>query len=61
MAPCVPRSSIFAAYQVASISAITDIAPVKSIEPWKDSGKYVVNFSEPAETIGPIPLFKGVE
>lgn len=43
----------------APISVITHIAPLKSIEPWKDSRKYVVNFSEPAENIGPIPLVKG--
>lgn len=48
-----------AGYQVAPISAITHIAPVKSIEPWKDTGKVVVNFAEPAQEIGPIPLVKG--
>ena len=32
---------------------------MKSIEPWKDSGKYVVNFLHPAQPIGPIPLVKG--
>ncbi len=46
-------------YQVAPVSAITHVAPVKSIEPWKDTGKYVVNFSQPAEPIGPIKLVKG--
>ncbi|MXZ62171.1 MAG: hypothetical protein F4Y98_00785 [Chloroflexi bacterium] len=45
-----------AAYQVAPISAITHIAPVRSIEPWEDSGKYVVNFAEPARGIGPIAI-----
>lgn len=43
-----------AAYQIAPISAITHVAPVKSIEPWRDSGKFVVNFSAPAREIGPI-------
>jgi hypothetical protein len=38
---------------------ITHIAPVKSIEPWKDTGKFVVNFAEPAREIGPIELVKG--
>jgi hypothetical protein len=47
-----------AIYRVAPISAITHLAPVKSIEPWKDSGKYVINFAEPAKAIGPIPLVK---
>ena len=47
------RSQIkyIATYQVAPISAITHIAPVKSIEPWKDSGKLVVNFAEPARAL----------
>ena len=54
-----PQIKYIAAYQVAPIMAITHIAPVKSVEPWKDSGKYVVNFSEPAQAIGPIPLVKG--
>jgi len=54
-----PQIKYIAVYQVAPISSITHIAPVKSIEPWKDSGKYVVNFSEPAQAIGPIPLVKG--
>ncbi len=45
-----------AAYQVAPVSAITHIAPVKNIELWKDGPKYVLNFAEPAESIGPIKL-----
>jgi len=51
-----PQIKYIAAYQAKPISAITYIAPVKSIEPWKDTGKVVVNFSEPAEKIGPIAL-----
>jgi hypothetical protein len=54
-----PQIKHIAVYRVAPISAVTHIAPVKSIEPWKDSEKYVVNFSEPAKEIGPIPLMKG--
>ena len=53
-----PQIKYLALYQVAPISAITHIAPVKSIEPWKETGKYVVNFSSPAEQIGPITLVK---
>lgn len=49
-----PQIKYIAAYQVAPVSAITYIAPVKSIEPWQDSGKFVVNFSESARKIGPI-------
>lgn len=51
-----PQIKYIAGYQVAPVSAITHIASVKSIEPWKDSGKFVVNFAEPAKEIGPIPL-----
>jgi len=54
-----PQIKYVAAYQVAPVSAITHIAPVKTIEPWKDSGKYILYFSEPAKPIGPIPLVKG--
>jgi hypothetical protein len=41
------------------VQAVTYFARVKSIEPWKDSGKFVLNFEEPAQRIGPIPLVKG--
>jgi hypothetical protein len=51
-----PQIKYIAAYQVRPKSAITHIAPVSSIEPWGDTGKYVVNFAEPAEKIGPIKL-----
>jgi hypothetical protein len=47
-----------AAYQVKPLSAITCYAPIRSIEPWKDTGKVVVNFSEPAREIGPLKLIK---
>jgi len=54
-----PQIKYIAAYRVAPVSAVTHIAPVKSIEPWKDTGKFVVNFTEPAREIGPIELGKG--
>jgi hypothetical protein len=54
-----PQIKYIAAYLVAPTSAITHFAPVKSIEPWKDTNKYVVNFLEPAHAITPIPLVKG--
>lgn len=53
-----PQIRFIAAYQVAPVSAITYVAPVKSIEPWKDSGKFALIFSEPAKEIGPIELNK---
>src|SRR5258708_38002363 len=54
-----PQIKYIAAYRVAPFSAITHIAPVRSIEPWKGAGKFVVNFTEPAHEIGPISLVKG--
>lgn len=45
-----------AAYQVAPVSAVTHIAEVQEIRAWKDTGKYVVIFKEPAEELGPIPV-----
>jgi hypothetical protein len=54
-----PQIKYIAAYRVAPISAITHVAPVKSIEPWKDTAKFVLNFAEPAREVGPINLLKG--
>ncbi|MXX99607.1 MAG: hypothetical protein F4Y67_02140 [Chloroflexi bacterium] len=48
-----------AAYQVAPISAITHVAPVRNIEPWEDSGKVVLNFAASANQIEPIRLAGG--
>jgi hypothetical protein len=56
-----PQIKYVAVYQVAPVSAITYLAPVKSIEPWKDTGKSVINFAERAHPIGPIQLVKGGE
>jgi hypothetical protein len=53
-----PQIKYIAVYRTAPVSAITHIAPVKSIEPWKDTAKYVLNFAEPAKEIGPIPMAK---
>jgi hypothetical protein len=44
-----------AAYQSQPISAVTHVAPVARIEPYGESGKYRVVFSEPAKEIKPIP------
>jgi hypothetical protein len=54
-----PQIRYIAGYQVAPVQAVTHYARVKSIEPWEDSGKFVLNFEEPAQPIGPIPLVKG--
>jgi hypothetical protein len=52
----IPKIKWIAAYRVAPISAITHIAPVKSIEQFEDTNKYIFYFSEPAKEIGPIQL-----
>ncbi len=44
-----------AAYQSQPVSAITHYAPVDRIEPYGESGKYKIIFSEAAKPIGPIP------
>lgn len=43
-----------AAYQTQPVSAITHYAPVDRIEPYGESGKYKLIFSEKAQTVGPI-------
>jgi len=50
------RIKYCAVYQTAPVSQITHVARVKLIEPYGDSGKYKLVFSEPANTIRPIPL-----
>jgi hypothetical protein len=54
----IPQIKYIAVYRVSPISAITHRGPVGSIQPWKDSGKLVVNLAEPAHEIGPISLVK---
>ena len=43
-----------AAYQTDPVSAITHYAPISHIEPYGESGKYRLVFSEKAKTVGPI-------
>lgn len=50
----IPRIKHIAAYRVSPVSAITHLAPVDRIEPYKDSGKYMVVFSDKAKEITPI-------
>lgn len=53
------RIKYIAAYQVAPISAVTHIAEVKEIRPYKDSGKYILIFKGPASEINPIKIKDG--
>lgn len=52
----IPQIKHVAAYRVAPISAITHVAPVNKIVPWKDTGKYCLEFAEPAHEITHIKL-----
>lgn len=51
-----PQIRYIAVYRVAPVKAITHIAAVRSIEPWQDTDRFVLNFSSPPEPIGPISL-----
>ena len=46
-----PKLKYIAAYRVAPTKAITHVAPIKDVEPWENSGKYVVNFTEDAREL----------
>jgi len=48
------RIKYIAAYQVAPIGAVTHIADIADIRPYKDTGKYIVIFKQPAVSVGPI-------
>lgn len=52
----IPKIKYIAGYQTQPVSAITHLAPVAEIEPYGESGKYKLIFSEPAKPIGPIPF-----
>jgi len=54
-----PQIKYIAVYRVAPISAITHIAPVETVEPYGESGKYILKFAESAREITPITLVKG--
>jgi hypothetical protein len=53
-ASMISRIHYIAAYQVAPVRAITHVADVDHIEPWKDTQKYAVYFKGPAQAVEPI-------
>ena len=53
----IPQIRYIAAYQSQPISAVTHWAPVERIEPYGDTGKYRLVFSEPARKLDqPVPF-----
>ena len=51
-----PKIKYIAAYRTQPESRVTHYAPVASIEPYGEEGKYKLIFAEPAKPIGPIPF-----
>ena len=54
-----PQLKYIAVYRTSPTSAITHYAEIRSIEPWKDTNKVVINFVSPAKPIGPLRLVRG--
>ncbi len=55
----IPEIRYLAVYQVSPVSAITHVAPVARIEPWKETGKLALYFMEKAKPIGPLRMVPG--
>jgi hypothetical protein len=50
------RIKYIAVYQVAPISAVTHIAEIQEIKPYKNTGKYQIIFKGPAQEIDHVPI-----
>lgn len=50
------RIKYIAAYRIAPISAVTHLAEIQDIKPYKDTGKYIVHFKGEPEEIRHIPV-----
>lgn len=51
----IPKLKYVAAYRVAPLAAITHLAEIEKIEPYGNTGKYLLRFKAPAILIGPVP------
>lgn len=52
----IPQLKYIASYRVKPVSAITHVAEIASIKPWKDTNKYIIRFNSAAKSIKPIKL-----
>jgi len=51
----IPYIKYIAVYRTRPVAAITHYGKVEAIEPWENSGKYIVKLKYRAKEIGPIP------
>ncbi|SJM92540.1 Excinuclease ABC, C subunit domain protein [Crenothrix polyspora] len=57
----ISKIKYIAAYRVAPIAAITHLAEIEHIEPYGNTGKYLLKFKNMPITIGPIPRIESSE
>ncbi len=55
----IPKLKYIAAYQVSPVAAITHIAEIEQVEPFENTGKYLLRFKAPAVPVGPIARREG--
>lgn len=54
----IPKLKYIATYQVSLVSAITQVAEIKTIEQFRETNKYIVYFTDPTERVADISLGK---